>query len=87
MPTAIVDKANQPKALIKDGDAIIIFFNFRADRGRHYQAFVERDFAGFARKKISNLFVASMTEYETGLPIKAAFIKDEIKNTLGETIF
>ncbi len=40
---------------VEDGDSIV-FMNFRADRAREItKAFVEKDFAGFARKVVPNL--------------------------------
>ena len=54
-------------ALIQAGDALI-FFNFREDSMREItRAFVEDDFDKFPREKLSDLFVATMTEYEKGL--------------------
>lgn len=80
----IVDK----EGVVKDGDSVI-FFNFRYDRPRQLtKAFVEPGFDNFKREKVlKNLFFATMTEYEDGLPVSAiAFEPLEIKNYLAKVI-
>jgi 2,3-bisphosphoglycerate-independent phosphoglycerate mutase len=85
-PTVIVDKTNQPKAIIKPGDGVV-FFNWRSDGVRQLaRALVEPQFNEFKRKRINNLELVTMTEYESGLPATAAFAKTEIKDGLGEVI-
>ncbi len=85
-PTVITENG-QPVATVQDNDAII-FFNFRADRGRQMtQAFVEDDFEGFDRgKKIDNLFYVTMTEYKKGLPVEIAFTRDHVREPLAKVI-
>jgi 2,3-bisphosphoglycerate-independent phosphoglycerate mutase len=74
MPPVIVRKKDgSPIATIDDGDAVI-YFNFRADRGRQLtEAFVETVFGGFERKPFSNLTVATFVEYKKGLPVDVLF--------------
>ncbi len=88
-PTIIVNKNNQPTALVKNNDAII-FFNFRADRARQLtKAFTQDNFNQFRRgKKISNLFFVSMLPYEREYKGKVYSIFEDfnIKNCLGEVI-
>lgn len=85
-PTAIVDKTNKPKAVIKDNDAVI-FFNFRSDRARQLtKALTVPQFEDFDRRKINNLHFVTMTEYESSLPVKVAFEKKEIKDSLSEVL-
>ncbi|QDT08998.1 2,3-bisphosphoglycerate-independent phosphoglycerate mutase [Planctomycetes bacterium K23_9] len=69
--------------LVKDGDAII-FLNYRGDRTREItKAFVlpddqwaEIEGGGFDRgEKIKDLYFATMTGYETGLPVNVIFEK------------
>ena len=48
-PAVIVDEAQVPIGLVRDGDGVV-FFNFRADRTRQItQAFVDQDFSGLQR--------------------------------------
>jgi 2,3-bisphosphoglycerate-independent phosphoglycerate mutase len=78
---------------IADNDAVI-FFNFRGDRPRELtKAFVLDDEAwpavlngGFARgRRLSNLYFATMTGYEAGLPVHVVFQKPpRMMNILGE---
>jgi 2,3-bisphosphoglycerate-independent phosphoglycerate mutase len=73
-------------APVADGDAIV-YMNFRADRARQLtRAFVDPDFAGFARPRTIRLgaFV-SLTEYAADLPVTAiAFPPQSLSNSLGE---
>lgn len=83
-PTLIVKK-DGPR-IIQDGDAVI-FFNFREDRARGLtKAFVTPDFDGFTRTKIPDIYFATMTEYEKGLPAHVAFPPEEVHDSLGETL-
>jgi 2,3-bisphosphoglycerate-independent phosphoglycerate mutase len=83
-PSNIVDAQGKPIALIRSGDAII-FANFRGDRPRELtRAFVDEDFQGFTRSEKLNVYFATMTEYETGLPVHPLFFKPEkMENILG----
>ncbi len=84
-----------PSQLIRDGDAVV-FFNYRGDRPRELtKAFVLPDAdwkaitgGGFDRgKKLENLFFATLSEYETGLPVEVVFAKPEkMVNILGDYI-
>lgn len=73
--------------VIREHDAIIVL-NFREDSLRELvHAFVEDDFKGFPRKKISDLFVATMTEYEKNLAGAASlFPVADIANPLGKVL-
>jgi len=85
-PTAIKSEAEEI-ITIKDNDAVV-FFNFRADRARQLtQAFVEKSFQGFKRRKIlKNLCFVTMTEYKKGLPALVAFPPQEIRWPLARVI-
>jgi len=73
----IVDTQGKPVALVANGDAIL-FANFRGDRPRELtRAFVEPEFKGFPRAEKLNLYFATMTEYEAGLPVHPIFFKPE----------
>lgn len=77
LPTNIVDSGGQPRATVGDGDSVV-FFNFRGDRPREItRAFVDDDFKPFPRGKKLDLYYATLTEYESGLPVKLIFPKPE----------
>ncbi len=85
-PVAIVGKNGKPLAKVENGDAVI-YFNFREDRARELtQAFVLPDFKGFAREQIQNLYFATMTEYEKGLPVNVAYEPDLINDCLAKVV-
>ncbi len=81
--------------LVKDGDAVI-FLNYRGDRTREItKAFVYGDEqwkaiegGGFDRgKRIKDLYFATMTGYESGLPVHVIFEKRaKMPNILGEYV-
>ncbi|MEM9000739.1 MAG: 2,3-bisphosphoglycerate-independent phosphoglycerate mutase [Bacteroidota bacterium] len=76
----------QPGGTIKDGD-VIIFFNFRTDRGREItQALSQLDFPEFGMKKL-NLHYVTMTNYDdTFKGINVVYDKANIEDTLGEVL-
>lgn len=61
-----------PEGTVHNDDAVI-FFNFRTDRPRQLtKAFVLPEFEHFPRpQRPRNLFFATLTEYEEGLPVSA----------------
>lgn len=71
---------------IKEGD-VIIFFNFRTDRGRELtQVLNQQDFPEHDMKKL-DLYYVTMTNYDDSFKgIKVVYDKDNIKDTLGETL-
>ena len=82
--SAILDENNKTIE-INDGDALI-FMNFRADRARQFtRCFTEKDFSGFARKKVPAIsdFVM-LTEYAADIEANVAFRKVKLDNVLGE---
>ncbi len=86
-PTVILNNG-QPTGKISDNDSII-FFNFRSDRALQLtRAFVEPEkiAGGFAGRRLQNLYFATMTEYEPGLPVKIAFPSVNLKNNLAEVL-
>ncbi|MFH1914108.1 MAG: 2,3-bisphosphoglycerate-independent phosphoglycerate mutase [Pseudomonadota bacterium] len=72
---------------IGDGDGLF-FFNFRADRARQIsRAIFDPDFAEFSRPVVPRLAgFASMTRYEEGTPLPAAFAPQSYEGTLGEVV-
>jgi len=83
----VIGKEDQPTAVINDNDSVI-FFNYRADRTRQMtHAFVLDNFNKLPnRRKLKNLFFATMTEYEEGLPVKVAYPKETIKVSLPKVL-
>ena len=66
-PTAILNTEGTPVATIGDGDSVV-FFNFRGDRPRELtRAFIQDDFSEFDRGKKSDLYFATLSEYQKGL--------------------
>lgn len=93
--TATTITAGDAPALVRDGDAVV-FLNYRGDRTREItKAFVLPDDqwqaiegGGFDRgKKLDNLYFATMTGYEGGLPVHVIFEKRaKMPNILGEYV-
>jgi len=86
-PTAIVGADGKPIATIGNGDSVV-FYNYRGDRPREItKAFMNESFDGFDRGPKLDLYYATMTEYEAGLPVHVILSKPEkLKNILGEVV-
>jgi 2,3-bisphosphoglycerate-independent phosphoglycerate mutase len=86
-PTAIVGEDGKPIASIADGDSVV-FYNYRGDRPREItKAFVLDGFKEFDRGPKLDLYYATMTEYESGLPVNVILPKPEkLKKILGEVV-
>lgn len=84
-PIVVCDK-DKPIATINDGD-VVIFFNFRTDRGRQLTtALSQKDFPEQEMKTLDLKFY-TMTRYDdTFKGIEVIYTKDNIKNTLGEVL-
>ncbi len=85
-PTLITDENNNFN-LIKENDSIV-FFNIREDRARQLtRSFVIDNFSDFDRgKKMSNLYFATMMEYEKGLPVNVVFPAENVACPLGRVL-
>ncbi len=86
-PTWIAGADGKPLATIASGDAVV-FYNYRGDRPREItKAFVIDGFKDFDRGEKLDLYYATMTEYESGLPVKVISPKPEaLKNILGKVV-
>ena len=86
MPMIKTDTNNNPIGLISDGD-VIIFFNFRTDRGRQLtKVMTQLNFDEFETKKEKYHFV-TMTNYDSSFKgINIVFQNKDLKNTLGEVL-
>ncbi|HSD15190.1 MAG TPA: 2,3-bisphosphoglycerate-independent phosphoglycerate mutase [Flavobacterium sp.] len=85
-PIVMVDMNNKPIATIKEDD-VVIFFNFRTDRGRQLtEALSQRDFHEQNMHKMS-LYYVTMTNYDdTFENVNVIYDKDNITETLGEIL-
>ncbi len=85
-PILMTDSNGNALATIENGD-VIIFFNFRTDRGRQLtEALSQKDFHEQNMHKL-NLYYVTMTNYdETYHKVKVIYNKDNITETLGEVL-
>ena len=85
-PIVVTKDGEEPITTIKNED-VVIFFNFRTDRGRQLtQALSQQDFHEHNMHTL-NLHYVTMTNYdETFKNIDVVFKKDNLKNTLGEVL-
>lgn len=85
-PLVLTDALAQPLAKIQPGD-VVIFFNFRTDRGRELtQALSQQDFHEQNMHKM-DLYYVTMTNYDESFKgVKVIYDKENIKDTLGEVL-
>ncbi len=85
-PIVLTDGNDEAIAKIEDGD-VIIFFNFRTDRGRQLtQALSQQDFHEYNMHKL-DLYYVTMTNYDDSFKnIEVIFKKDNLRETLGEVL-
>lgn len=87
----ITDEFIEPIILDESGtikaDDVIIFFNFRTDRGRELtQALSQEDFPEHEMQRLP-LYYLTLTNYDDSFNnIKVVYDKENIKDTLGETL-
>jgi len=82
----IVTENDQPITTIQKDD-VVIFFNFRTDRGRELTEMLnQKDFSEYNTKKL-DLYYVTITNYSDAFKgIKVIFNKDNITETLGEVL-
>lgn len=85
-PLTAVDANDTPIATIQNDD-VVIFFNFRTDRGRELtEALSQKDFHEHTMHKL-NLYYVTMTNYnDTYQNVHIVYDKDNITETLGEVL-
>jgi 2,3-bisphosphoglycerate-independent phosphoglycerate mutase len=85
-PLVILDQNGNPKGTIENND-VVIFFNFRTDRGRQLtQALSQNDFHEYNMHKL-NLYYVTMTNYDDSFKgINVIYGKDNLSDTLGEVL-
>jgi 2,3-bisphosphoglycerate-independent phosphoglycerate mutase len=82
----VIHENNEPVATIKNGD-VVLFFNFRTDRGRQLTvALTQQDFPEEGMHTL-DLEYYTMTRYDdTFKNINVIYSKENINNTLGEVL-
>lgn len=85
-PVVIAKPDGTPTAQIAAGD-VVIFFNFRTDRGRQLtEALSQKDFPEYKMQKLPLHFV-TMTNYDdTFKDVHVVYDKEDITETLGEVL-
>lgn len=85
-PIVMVGENDQPLATIEEED-VVIFFNFRTDRGRELtEVLTQMDCHEQNMHKL-NLYYVTLTNYdETYKNVKVVYNKDNITETLGEVL-
>ena len=85
-PLIKVDENNEPLTKIENDD-VVIFFNFRTDRGRELtEVLSQKDFHEFNMHKL-NLYYVTMTNYDdTYKNVHIIYDKDNVTETLGEVL-
>ncbi len=85
-PIVMVDTTDNPVATIENDD-VVIFFNFRTDRGRELtEVLSQKDFHEQNMHKL-NLYYVTMTNYDdTYKNVHVIYDKDNLTETLGEVL-
>jgi 2,3-bisphosphoglycerate-independent phosphoglycerate mutase len=85
-PIIMADKNNNPTATIQKDD-VVIFFNYRTDRGRQLtNALTQKDFVEHGMRKLPLYFV-TMTSYDNRFKnVHIIYHNSNLKNTLGEVL-
>ncbi|MFC2127655.1 2,3-bisphosphoglycerate-independent phosphoglycerate mutase [Bacteroidota bacterium] len=85
-PIIVTNADGSPKAQIKEGD-VVLFFNYRTDRGRELtNVLSQNDFPEHGMKKL-DLYYTTITLYDESFEgINVIYNTDNIKNTIGEVL-
>ena len=85
-PIIMMNEDGTPKAQIKEDD-VVIFFNYRTDRGRELtEVLTQKDFPEFDLKALS-LHYTTMTNYDESFKnINVIYKSENLKDTLGEVL-
>lgn len=85
-PVIMTDTDGNPRATIKEDD-VVIFFNFRTDRGRQLtEVLSQSDNHEYNMHKLPLHFVTLTNYDETFQNIQVVYNNDNIENTLGEVL-
>ena len=85
-PIVMVDENEKAIGTIMEGD-VVLFFNFRTDRGRQLtKVLSQSDLLEYGMKKM-NLYYVTLTNYDESFEnIHVVYNKDHITKTLGEVL-
>lgn len=85
-PIIMTDENGQPKTQIK-ADDVVIFFNYRTDRGRELtEVLTQKEHPEFGMKTIP-LYYVTLTSYDdTFKNVHIIYETDNLENTLGEVL-
>ena len=85
-PLILTDESDAPITAIEKDD-VVIFINFRTDRGRELtEMLYQKDFPEYNTKKL-DLYYVTITNYSDNFKgVKVIFNKDNISETLGEVL-
>jgi 2,3-bisphosphoglycerate-independent phosphoglycerate mutase len=85
-PIIMTDENGHPKTQIK-ADDVVIFFNYRTDRGRELtEVLTQKDHPDFGMKTIP-LYYVTLTSYDdTFKNVHIIYETDNLENTLGEVL-
>lgn len=85
-PIVKVTENGNPITTIKEDD-VVIYFNFRTDRGRELtQVLSQEDFTEFNMKKLPLYFVTMVRYKDSFTGIQVIYPNDNLSNTLGEIL-
>jgi 2,3-bisphosphoglycerate-independent phosphoglycerate mutase len=85
-PIVMVDGQDKPIGTIKEGD-VVFCFNFRTDRLRQITTVLtQKDMPEFGMKTLPLYYLTMCTYDENFKGIHVPFTKDNVENTLGETV-
>lgn len=85
-PIVMVDENDQPIAKVKEGD-VVIFFNFRTDRGRQLTEVLTQNDCHEQNMHKMDLYYVTMTNYDDSfVGMHVIYDKDNITETLGEVL-
>lgn len=85
-PTVIRHGDGTPRAVIADGDSVLVF-NFRPDRAREItRALSDPAFDGFARSRRPDAAIATLTMYDATLAVPVAYPPQLLDHTIGEVV-
>ena len=85
-PIVMTDSAGEPVAKIEEDD-VIVFFNFRTDRGRQLtRVLTQENFEEFGMHTLP-LYYVTMTNYDDSFKkVEVIYPKDNLSETLGEVL-
>ena len=85
-PIVMVDSEQEPVAKIEEDD-VIIFFNFRTDRGRQLTRVLNQENFQEFGMHMRPLYYVTMTNYDESFKgVKVIYPKDNLSETLGEVL-